>query len=400
MHWPWTSFLFMEGDRFNDWRNSVAQAASGDPYYYHGTPALAAYFPGAYLILGAASGLNPDASTVLYLGISECLLIVAIFAIYLSAANANGTSSHPARLEMQLLLVLSFLCSYPVLFALDRGNIDLWIACCCTLFIAAQGTRFGILGLAALAVAISAKGYPAAFLALILVRRDYCGAALCMAATGALSIIGLLTLHGGVAHNIAGLETNLHLYYQRYVLGGDSLFGSSDPYNAIRLIASELAPRLPLAATSAGVLAVYGPICSACSLILGVFVLAVPAPAWRRVTAVCLIAILFPNVASDYKLCCLMPALVLLLMSPQRSRREIVARRLFCLLMIPKSYLFLHGHSVSMLVNPVLLMGLGWQVVVDRAAWRRAWRLLPFRVSWYLAPMRGNSRFQPSLRLD
>ena len=45
MSWPWTSFLFMPQDRFNDWHNSVAQAASGDPYFFHGTPALAAYFP-------------------------------------------------------------------------------------------------------------------------------------------------------------------------------------------------------------------------------------------------------------------------------------------------------------------------------------------------------------------
>jgi hypothetical protein len=141
----------------------------------------------------------------------------------------------------------------------------------------------------------------------------------------------------------------------------------------------------------------------------------VPAPAWRRVTALCLVAILFPNVATDYKLCCLMPGLLLLLLSPQSSRRETMARGLFCLLMIPKSYFFSHGHSISMFINPLLVLGLAWQVMVDRAAWRRAWRLLPFRLSWYLARLPGRDEAgeawttanrttsflsRPSLRLD
>lgn len=393
--WPWTSFLYQPQDRFNDWNNSVAQAGSHDPYFSQGTPALATYFPGAYLIFNLATGLDSVASIFLYFCIGEVLLFAAIFAMCYVKAERMPKSSNRGRFEMSLVLVLAIHCSYPALFALDRGNIDWWIACCCTLFVATQGTTFASLGLLALALSISFKGYPAAFLALYFARRDYRGAVYCIAVAIAISLAGLLTFSGGVAHNIAGLKMNLILYYERYVLGRGSLFASSDPYNAIRMLASILlrvsseAGSPHLEAVSLDLLTIYNPFGLLFALVTVLFVIGVPTPAWRRVTAVCLVAILFPNVAADYKLCCLLPGLLLLLVSARTSRRETAAFGIFCLLMLPKSFYFIEGRSISMLINPVLLLSLAWQVMVDRSAWRRAFRLLPFRVAWYCAAMPG-----------
>ena len=163
-------------------------------------------------------------------------------------------------------------------------------------------------------------------------------------------------------------------------------------------------------------LAIYTPLCGLFALVSAAFVLAVPAAAWRRVTAICLVVILFPNVANDYKLCCLLPGLFLLLMSARYSRRDLISLSLFCLLMVPKSYYFFKGHSIAMFINPVLLISLAWQVMADRDAWRRGRRLLPFRALWYFAGLRKNdvgatwinsgrplrflSRKHPSLCLD
>jgi 3-hydroxymyristoyl/3-hydroxydecanoyl-(acyl carrier protein) dehydratase len=79
------------------------------------------------------------------------------------------------------------------------------------------------------------------------------------------------------------------------------------------------------------------------------------------------------------------PGLLLLLMSPRIARREVISLGIFALLMIPKSYWFFRGHPLSMFVNPVLLVTLAWQVLADRQAWRRAWRILRFRAMWYVA---------------
>jgi hypothetical protein len=399
LHWPWTTFLYIAPARFGDWDYSVAQAASGHPYFHSGTPALAAYFPGAYLIFGWFGRLSDLGNISIYLGIG--LLAVALAVLH--AAVKRQRSTEPRRyLEIPLLLV-ACVGSYPVLFALDRGNLDLLICGLCTLFVATDGGRFSGAGALALAIAIAAKGYPAAFLLLPLARRDYRSIAWCMAGAAALTLLGLVGMQGGIEHNLAGLRENLGLFHERYVLGDASLFASSDPYNAIRLIASGalrasssagLDPDA-LRSVSIGVLAVYRPLSVLFALVSAGFILAVPAPAWRRVTAVCLIAILFPNVASDYKLCCLIPGLVLLLLNESDSRREVAAFWLFYLLMIPKSYYYLNGRSISMLINPLLLLGLAALVLADRAAWREAWRLLPGRRSTYLAPVRSSRGSEP-----
>lgn len=395
MNWPWTSFLFTEQDRFNDWHNSVAQAASGDPYFFHGTPALATYFPGAYLMFGMAVGLGRDASTLLYLAVSELLLGAAVFSMTLTAARHHPVAVRGGRLEIPLLLVLSLLCSYPVLFALDRGNVDLWIAACCTLFVASLGTRFSVWGLTALAIAISIKGYPAAFLALSLARRDFRGVMFCVAAVVGITALALLWVGNGMAHDISGLRNNVQLFIQRYVVGGDSLFASSDPYNAIRLLIVAQGGGATVEEASAMLLHIYTPVILLFACVCAFFVLAVPAPAWRRVTAVCLVAILFPNVANDYKLCGLFPGMLLLLVSGVSGRRKRISLVLFGLLMIPKSYFFFGIHSLSMFVNPMLLAGLAWQAIADRTAWRRGLRLLRFRLPWYVAALP-----HASLRLD
>lgn len=386
LEWPWTSFLFMPGDRYNDWHNSVLQAASGDPYFSHITPALAAYFPGSYLLFDLATGMDRRTSMLLYLGISELLMVAAVFSIYFRNQVAGAGSPGRGRFELPMLLVLTLQCSYPLLFALDRGNLDPWIAFGCTLFVATRESRLRHLGLAVLGLCIAAKGYPAAFLALALARRDFGGLFFCVAVVLAVSLAGLLSFNGEISHSIAGLQFNLHLYRERYVLGPDSLFASSDPYNAIRLLASGLtsgqhvdARQLQL--VSSAVLAVYTPLALLCAFCCTLFVLAVPVPAWRQVTAVALVAILFPNVANDYKLCCLFPGLLLLLLCDRYTRREQIALGLFALLMIPKSYYFFNSHPVSMFVNPVLLVALAWQVMGDRAAWRSAWQSWP-AASW------------------
>ena len=159
--YPWTTFLFIPEDRFNDWHNSVAAAATFNPYYA-ATKAVSAYFPVAYQVFLVGGDLSPAASTAVYLAISVCLLAASIIVAwrYLQPEAARAVQ---LRLRDLWLLLLACLLSYPVLFALDRGNIDLWIASLCLIYVATLRTQHEPLGFAALALAISLKAYPLAF---------------------------------------------------------------------------------------------------------------------------------------------------------------------------------------------------------------------------------------------
>jgi hypothetical protein len=380
MDWPWNTFLFLPGDRFNDWHNSVAQAASLNPYY-HTDRALAAYFPVAYVLFKVGVSHSAAISISIYFIISISLLILTVvFARMLIRPSYFDFNVH--SLKDVVLLVAACLISYPVLFALDRGNIDLWIALLSTVFVVTQRSRFELLGLLCLSLAISLKGYPAAFLILLVSERKYLSAIFCTFLSLLLSGITLYFMWDGFDRNFNGFLNNLNSYYRVYVIGGASLFASSDPYNAMRLIYFEfvspwyklLSPNfMPLSPeiVSASILRIYSLLSMFFVVMAAFFVLAIPSARWKKVTAICLIAILFPNVANDYKLCILFPGLYLLLSENINSRTEKVSFFLFCLLLIPKSYLFINGKSISMIINPLLLIALIYQVIVYRQGWRQ-----------------------------
>lgn len=390
--WPWSTFLFIPGDRFNDWYHSVVQAASISPYFDHSTPALAAYFPVSYLLLKASG--SGDSSIYTYFSISLALLIAAagLGRSFVNPRNLDLSSS--CRRDVALLVVASFV-SYPVVFALDRGNLDLWVALLSVVFVVTMHTNLRLMGLFALSLAIAIKGYSAIFILLLVADRKYRSAILCLTLAILMSLLTLFFMWDGFAKNLSGFKHNLDLYYQYYVLGPGSLFASSDPYNAIRLIYFWIYDQwhqstffgVQLASpevANQSILKIYSLFSSSFAVIAGFFVVFVRAARWKKVTAICLIAILFPNVANDYKLCNLLPGLYLLLFETRQTRPEKVSFVLFCLLMIPKSYLFIQGKPISMLLNPVLLFALAYQVMGDRQSWQRAIRLQKLRILWQI----------------
>ena len=379
---PWNTFLFMPEDRYNDWHNSVAAAATLDPYY---TPrrALSVYFPFAYFVFLLGAGLSWVANSALFLAVSFGLLVGAVVFTW-SRGRPAAVAHGDADAKELALLLLAVLLSYPVLFALDRGNLEVWIASICVFYVAALGTRHEWLGYALLSLAIAVKGYPVAFLALALARRSYRGAVLCGLAAVALNVIALACMKGGIVHNFQGWLTNLGAFQQLYVLGPRSLFATSDPYDGVRSLvwivpdawkylvpAGDIVPGVQ--AWSATILRPYSVLSLAFALCGAFFVLFVPARHWQRVMAVCLIVLLFPNVANDYKLCMLLPGVLALVLEQERNRRGWIALMLVCLLMIPKSYYFFAGGHIGVtnLINPVLLIALAAVVIVDGDAWRK-----------------------------
>jgi hypothetical protein len=384
---PWNTFLYPAQDRFGDWQNSVAAVASGVPVY----------FPFSYLVFLLGGKLSPTASTAAYLGVSLSLLIASIAIAWRHLGPARRSRGGTERRDMALL-VLSCLFSYPVLFALDRGNLEVWIASLCVVYVATLRSRLEPLGFAALAIAIALKMYPLAFLALAVAERKYRSALLCAAAAGLLTVVPLAVMGDGFTANLHALVRSLQLYHEKHVVGPMSMFASSDPYNGIRGVMVLWStpwqrPGGPLmwspefARWSRAVLQVYDVLSLAFALISALFVLAVPASRWRRVMAVCLVAVLFPNVANDYKLMLLLPGLLLLLLQPDVSGRGTTAFVLLCLLMIPKSYWFIDDIGLTIIINPLLLIALAICVMADRQAWRRGLRSFRFRIVWHVARM-------------
>ena len=370
---PWTTFLFMPSDRFNDWHNSVAVAATFDPYFTAGN-AVSAYFPFAYQVFLIGSGFSRGASTAIYLFVSIGLLVIAV--------GLSVKYMYPRRSPVEVVstfhptLILGCLCTYPVLFALDRGNLDIWISSLCIIYVACFNSPYRWVGMLALIFAISLKGYPLAFLGLACSKRRYREVLLCVVGSFLVTLAALAVMPGGVMHNVQGLLLGLQRYRMLYVLGDASMFASSDPYNGIRTMMAFMGEsRNEAAQWSAGLLQVYVFVSFTFALIGGLFVALVPGPYWKRVVTVGLIAIIFPNVANDYKLTLLLPGLFALLLaqdSENYSGRS--ALLLLLLLLIPKSYFYMDGIGITNILNPMLLLTLSAVIWSDGSAWIRAYQ--------------------------
>ncbi len=394
--WPWNTFLFNPADRFNDWYNSVAQAASVNPYF-SSNQAIATYFPVTYFLLKVAVGFDPLTSIVIYFFISIILLILAASIACMPMWN-NGYYDYKYTKDT-LLLVIATLISYPVIFALDRGNIDIWIGLLGAIFVLTQRTKFWIVGLIFLSLAIALKGYPAVLLLLLVSERQYKRMIFCSISALLISIIILQFLWDGFDLNLTGFLSNLNSYYDMYVLGPHSLFASSDPYNMTRTIFYWLAKLwqkfispnyvvLSMEVYSASIIKVYSLLSLSFATIAAFFVLAIPEVRWKKVTALCLIALLFPNVSNDYKLCFLFPGLYLFLTESENSKSQKVTFALFCLLMVPKSYLFIAGKPISMIINPFLIMGLAYKVMEGRQSWKQAIQMVKCRLLFMVSASR------------
>lgn len=383
---PWTTFLFRPEDRFNDWHNSVAAAATLDPYYAV-TRAVSAYFPFAYDVLRIGVGWTRNVSTSIYLSISLALLSLATWtALYFMGGAQRWQGHRPWK--VYLLALAGCVGCYPVLFALDRGNLDVWIACLCAIYVAslrANDHRMDAAGAISLALAIALKAYPLAFLGLAVAQRKYRVVAWALLGSVLLSLLGLTALSGGIVHTLHGLQSGLAKYREVYVIGANSLFASSDPYNAIRTVeAFRGASAAVIASKSVGLLKIYQPVAFVFAMLAAVYIVFSEAPYWLRVMATCLVAILFPNVANDYKLSLLLPGLFALLFSRPGVEagdrlRQKAALFVVCLLLVPKSYFFINGLGVANIVNATLLSGLTAIVGFDC----RRWRILLRRLSGY-----------------
>jgi hypothetical protein len=161
--YPYNTFLYQPWDRFMDYHNMVGMCRNLDPYN-EGT--RSGYPPFANIFFFPFSRLSPDFG----------LLVFTL----LPAATLALTSWHLLR-SVPLFFrtgatVFLFLLSYPFLFAIDRGNLDLWIFVGVTIFLLNYGARSPFrrdIACSGLAFAISLKMYPITLLLLPAKDRRY-----------------------------------------------------------------------------------------------------------------------------------------------------------------------------------------------------------------------------------
>jgi hypothetical protein len=191
-----------------------------------------------------------------------------------------------------------------------------------------------------------------------LIEKKYKEIFICVLISAILTATSLALMTGDFLDNLKGFLMCLGKYKETFIVGPDSLFASSDPYNGIRTINIFNGASIADAHIwSPSILKIYAPttLIFACAYTLYI-IFNRKIEYWEQVLVVCMIIMLFPNVANDYKLTMLLPGLFLLLNQSKKEERHLFILTLICLLMIPKSYFFYQNIGITNILNPIILL--------------------------------------------
>lgn len=352
--YPFNTFLLQPEDRFMDYFNGLRYATAGYGAGMVGTTGLA-YLLWRFLYL--ISFKNANLSFAVY------TLAIAVFVVCCNLkAMLSGPfpKMSPTKL-IRSLFVLSFL-SYPVLFTLDRGNIEGFAFILMALFV--YFFRLNKIGISAifLAAATALKIYPVIFFLLYLSEKKYKEAAI---------FVGiLLVLYAWSYNSLQGFNFQFssfigmirsssdpgNLYNALYVIGDGGAAFCSSAFGALKAAVYEWSPQQASAPGLLMLFRTYHWVSLLLFALVALYVTFVEKELWKKIAILTLSMIFFPFVVADYRLLNVYIPLWLFLNSSERSGADGFYSVLFALLLIPKAYYPVKGDiSISVILNPLII---------------------------------------------
>ncbi|MEN9556393.1 MAG: hypothetical protein RLZZ232_2679 [Planctomycetota bacterium] len=341
---PWNTFLFIPEDRFNDFRNIYRPFVSGiNPYSFR----TYVYFPSLTLLMLPFQPLGTVALETFG------LLFVSGF-----ATLAGCLCRQALNYRLTLTLIASLLISYPVLFSLDRANIECLLLLMILLAWQTRGTRFDDLGCLLLGWAGAIKLYPLLYLLPDLMNWRFRRLAFTAGSAALTTLVGFLLVPGDNAQTLPLLSKNLQDFHTDYVAGGNGVHYNASLLASVKAAGFFCSDWLHLDSKSAVafteqrwrmivVVGLAGMLAAGWKLR--------QAEEWKSIFVAVAAIVLLPPVSFDYKLLHLILPMLLFINSPA-STPDRTLTILFGLLMIPKAWIFIHNDiSIAVILNPMLI---------------------------------------------
>lgn len=380
---PQSTFLIRSAEPYSDLTLTWTQAKLPNPYFAN---SISTYFPAAYALLSKTRALTERSLMLAYSGLSLAA-VCAVWSWWLRSQSMRWRDDARWPIVVTLSATLA-VCNYPLLFAVDRGNLDPLAMCLLFLALELGARNQSVAGGLMLALASGLKGFPFAAVLLWCDRRRALGAATAVGGLVALIVIPAITFKGGIVASLRGLLDQLARYHEGYVVGVFSSHYSADWLNAARVLLrwrgvafdwGTIVPWYEFAATIwAGLLS-----------FLTLFVLQ---ERWRKILAVGLIMVTFPNVANDYKLVFFLPAILEWLKSAAGNDwRSTLFGIAMALLMVPKHFYFPNANdvsSISCVISPLLISLASvalWPTLAEADRFRDLTQILGARLRGYLS---------------
>jgi hypothetical protein len=363
--YPFSTFLFRPEDALNDFKNMYHIVKNLSPYgsgYWFDSN----YFPLCNLMFYPFTLISsPGMAAIAFL---FCFL--AVYAVVLSRLHALRRIE---GLALEGLIFLTFF-NYPMLYALDRANIELYLFIDLILFAYFfHGKKNYLVADIFLAVAISMKLYPGVFLVLYIKERKHKHIFYIALMCFALTFASLALFRGSISENLRDFLTVLSSF-NRSSMGANGVQHNSTIFGLLKILAlvfgvflRSVSPGTAMTAFETAAVLPYSVLCILAFLGISILVLR------RRIgihglwLVLTCIMIAFPTVSYDYKLIHLLIPLWIFLQAGDRSRFSRVLCALYAFILIPKDYLILNKDvSISSMLNPIFLVAMITLGIIDK----------------------------------
>lgn len=367
--YPYNTFLFIPPQRFSDLIAPVGSSLLPSPYQDN----YSDYFPFTYWALKYIAFLTPQTASYLFLGLS----LAGLLAVLLEVLQPLVPRTAERLLCATGLLVLS----YPVLFCLDRANIEIGMVFLVATALLYFRHRNWIPGLAWLLPAICLKLYPILLCALFVRRKHLVKIAFIGVAFLIVSLCCLSSFAFTWEKNWHLWQGNLRYYLEQYVIYDWGLAGSASPWNTLKaplifgyfMAEPFMDPNHPHNFLGVIRMVYHGYAIVALGCIVGVtlYAILVEREFFRRAILLLLLITMSAPSGGDYKLLFANLALVVHILLPGRRRHDLMVTGLLAFVIVPKKEIFLTflgttdtgvaDIPIAILLNPpclILVIGL------------------------------------------
>jgi hypothetical protein len=351
--YPYTTFLFRPGDVFRDYLVQYSQSISLDPYGNNAIPGLPAnYFPYAYIFIYPLTVFDYDVSSKLFFLISILLCLIMMYDFLKKFQFWDN------KFDLLLPLVILVFFSYPILFCLDRLNIEIVPLFFSYIYLKRISEDKYKSAFIYIAIAALIKPYYIIFIIAGLGQDFYKRTFYFIILFIFIALISFIIMKRPIFENI------LLLYQGLLKSGGiltltQPLFFSASLLEPIRyfsgLIFSDANPNLLNIINN-----IYFFNCVVFSIAVLYVSFSTKFLLWEKIYACAAFVIICSHVSFDYKLVLIyLPMMAFISEIEKKSFKNIIFCIIFSAIIIPKDYYyFSHGidTSISVILNPLILV--------------------------------------------
>ncbi len=351
--YPYSTFLFLPGDRFNDFIHNYNISRHLNPYFEKYL-FQSNYFPFANLFFFMTTLLPATGALSLYL---------LSFGCFMAWYSYHSLQGFPMPQRLLLTVIFSWL-TYPFLSVIDRGNIEGLLFLFVALFLYCRNSDRTYFSSFFLAAAIAMKAFPGVFLVYLAVKRDFRSLLTTLGMVAGLTAISLFSFRTPLADNVHHILSGFNLasyptfHSNNFVQSGIGFFTCIKTLlilgGVVHDVDFALLHHLYLAAVLLGFAAL---LCLDRQL--------PPEAEWQRLYLYVFAMLALPSTSCDYKLLYLLIPMFSFIRDHEENSLSRAICMIFGLLLIPKRFLVFSGIvsdsgtadiGLPILLNPLLML--------------------------------------------